>query len=218
MRGLRGLLINNAYLISKSSRFPFAVWAIGLVWVILHRTGVVNASAIEQAFLLVTLMIFPLSSLETVGKAMNVQWDSFMKAMPVSKSMIVVSFYVTYILLSAACLAVVLALPFGYENVVAIMGDLVMVHFVCILFFPLVYLLHVVAPDSEGHLTVWVAFIAGAVIGQLAFPRIAAEHNAILIGVGIIAAGYALSIALSIRLDKLSRKGRGRQARGSKGV
>jgi len=218
MRGLKGLLINNAYMVRENAKIPLVAWVVAFAARILHHFfGGIEVQFVETLFSAITLTLLPGITLEAVGKAMTVKWDGFMKAMPVSKSMIVVSYYVMYILLSAICLVVWLALPFDDGNAAFVMRFLVLSHLFCIAFYPVAYLLKVVAPDAEGHFTMAIAIGAGAA-GVLAFGAIATERNAIPLGLGIIAAGHALSIALSIYLDKLSRKGRGRQARGSKGV
>jgi len=210
MKGLKGLLINNAYLVRENAKIPLVVGVVALTARIFHHVGIIDFPVIETLFASTTLALFPGNNLEAVGRAMNANWDSFMKAMPVSKSMIVVSHYAMFILLSAICLVVWLALPFDDGNAATVMRFLVLIHVLCIVYYPVVYLLRIVAPDAEGHFTMAIAIGAGAA-GAIAFGAIATERNAIPLGLGIIAAGHALSIALSVYLDKLSRQGRAKR-------
>jgi len=210
---LKGLLINYASLLKYGSIImTFLGWSVILLartvhhfeWINLGDSFVVDYLA--MIFTFSTLMTLPSLGLGLMSEATNSGWDAFVNTMPVKKSMLVISGYAFYILLSLIPLVILFILPFEI-HIVELMGAFISVHVFSSVALTIAYVLFAVAPNSEGGWIMGLAFfLTLVVLNVFVNIRFLTASNAIPIGLSIIVALYAISIPLSVYFDKLSRK------------
>jgi len=212
---MKGLILNNLYMLKGRGLLMLAMWVIFYVVYAANHLGFIDLDflAPEEGgghvlFVGITLMLFTLAGLEAAGDAESSKWDVFQTSMPVKKWTIVASYYVTYVLLNIFALVMWAIFSFELAPMHDVIKNTLTVQFVGLIFYPLTFIFDSILPESKirGYVLFIVA-VALAVFALFAFVRATQEANILLWAIVVWVISFVVSLWLSVFFDKLGRRG-----------
>ena len=199
MRGLKGALINHAYLM-RNKGFGFYILSTLATLVACFITDSPEVLMFAQAFLIFTV---PLGGLEATQISFINKWNSFERCFGISPKFLILSRYAIFICISLLCVLIWRISPFYALDEIGVL----FVFFVLsaqltgIIYLPVMYSLNPNKKSAGGMIIM--ASMFGAIL--LAFFAIMQFEIGLWATVAIIAVLYVISATLSIFFDNIHR-------------
>ena len=203
MRGLKGALINDFYLMRTQS---FGIYLMGTAGMLIIAVMLDNPDIMVWAQMFVLTMA-PLAALESSIASFANRWNVFEKAYSISPVQMVLSRYIIFIFLSLLCAALWTVSPFTVSyyvqsNFFRVDFLVYMIQLLCIIYYPVMYFLN--PNKSSSGVVISFASALGAVLLSNFVITPLADENRLLI-IAAIAAMYVVSIFVSVLFDKRNR-------------
>lgn len=176
---MKGLVLNNLYLVVNSIKASLLVCAFAIMGYIVYPT---DLTLFIEIFAI--LIILPFTSLSTVSVSKSSKWSYLEDYMPVTKKKLIMSRYATFLLISIIALCIFISIDLFYY----IMGDNLLIktieiptlrsttgmevakiyffqaQLIAIFYFPLVYFLKQDKSDTITFISVGISLIAALFI------------------------------------------------------
>lgn len=198
MKGLKGALINNFYLLRTRSMASYLLITVAaFVAYLVSREEIFLFFA--QIFFVATI---PWGVMETSEVSFISRWNSFEKAFGISPVLLIITRYIMFIVISLVCAGIwqLFAPAQEMEAFVDMEFLLLWVHLGAAAYFPIMYALNPNKKNSSA-----VIFLVAVGVSLALVSLIMARIEAVALQVAVIAGMYVISAALSVMFDKFHR-------------